>query len=52
MRCDLSAHREQLLAYLELVITEGDWLNDFLTHLPLECQPVVQHLGEWLAILL
>lgn len=38
-----------LLRYLAIVITDGDWLNDWLTHLPADIAPAVQTVGQFIA---
>lgn len=38
-----------LTKYLNMSFTEGDALNDWLTHLPEGVRPVVQAFGEWQA---
>lgn len=41
-----------LARYLAIVITDGDYLNDWLSHLPVEIQGSVQDVGYWIAGLL
>ena len=38
-----------LARYVAVVVAEGDWLNDWLTHLPRVVQPVVQTIGQLIA---
>jgi hypothetical protein len=52
MNCQLQPHLPALRAYLDHVLTDGDYRNDWLTHLPLECQPVVEIIGHWLSLLI
>lgn len=40
-----------LVRYIAAVVDDGDYLNDWLTHLPLHWRPVVQELGEALAVI-
>ena len=35
--------------YFAIVITDGDWLNDWLTHLPTELAPHVIEVGKFIA---
>jgi phage-related protein len=35
-----------LIGYFRFVIQDGDYLNDFLTHLPDSIQPIVKSIGE------
>jgi hypothetical protein len=37
------------LAYLAAVLDDGDYLNDWLTHLPAIVRPVVLALGQLIA---
>jgi hypothetical protein len=41
-----------LIRYFAWVIVDGDWLNDWLTHLPVAAQPWVIELGKEVAQLL
>lgn len=41
-----------LVKYLAFTISEGDWLNDWLTHLPHDMQPHVEAVGHWLVTLI
>lgn len=41
-----------LLKYFAVVLTDGDWMNDWITHLPLEIHDCTQQLGHWIAITL
>jgi hypothetical protein len=52
MNCQLQPHLPALRAYLDHVLTDGDALNDWLTHLPLECQQPVYYIGAWLSLLI
>lgn len=38
-----------LIRYLAVIMVDGDWLNDWLTHLPADWQPTVQAIGELVA---
>lgn len=38
-----------LLRYLAFVIVEGDPLNDWLTHLPVDLAPHVEVVGDFIA---
>lgn len=40
------------LAYLAAVLTDGDTLNDWLTHLPTIARPLVLALGQLLAAII
>lgn len=39
----------ELIKYFAFVISEGDWLNDWLTHLPPTIADAAQVIGYWLA---
>lgn len=41
-----------LVQYLAFVLVEGDWLNDWLTHLPIIYQPLVRGIGQAIAMVL
>lgn len=41
-----------LLRYVAFTLSEGDYLNDWLTHLPAGWQPVVLEIGKQLAEIL
>lgn len=41
-----------LARYLAIVLTDGDALNDWLTHLPTAIAPYAQAIGELIAHLL
>jgi hypothetical protein len=41
-----------LLRYLAFTISEGDWLNDWLTHLPETWRPTLIEIGKQLAQLM
>ena len=41
-----------LLRYLAIVITDGDYLNDWLTHLPSDVAPHVMEVGKFIATLI
>ena len=41
-----------LARYFAIVITDGDYLNDWLTHLPTELAPHVQEVGWFVASIL
>lgn len=38
-----------LLRYFAFVIAEGDWKNDWLTHLPVDLAPHVEVVGHFIA---
>jgi hypothetical protein len=38
-----------LMRYFAFVVVEGDWANDWLTHLPSDLAPHVMVIGEWMA---
>lgn len=38
-----------LIRYFAAVVEDGDYRNDWLTHLPLEIVDATRTLGEWLA---
>ena len=40
------------LKYLAIVATDGDWANDWLTHVPASVAPHLEAVGQWLALLL
>ena len=38
--------------YMLIVLTDGDWANDWLTHLDPAIQPAVMQVGEWISTLI
>jgi hypothetical protein len=38
-----------ILRYLMVVLVDGDWLNDWLTHVPAELQPHLLEVGKFIA---
>lgn len=43
-------HLLDLVRYFAIVITDGDWANDWLTHLPTTIRPAVEIVGQFIAI--
>lgn len=41
-----------LLRYFAIIVLEGDWANDWLTHLPEHIRPETMELGKYLAAIL
>jgi hypothetical protein len=35
-----------ILYYLYFVILDGDWLNDWLTHMPPTVRAIMEHIGK------
>lgn len=40
-----------LIRYLAFTIVEGDHLNDWLTHIPVDLQPMVESVGYALTLM-
>jgi hypothetical protein len=40
---------DALLNYIHAVLIDGDWMNDWLTHLPAEWVPTIMWIGQLLA---
>ncbi len=43
---------EALQNYLQFVHLEGDWLNDWATHIPVLIRPIVIIVGQFIAYLI
>lgn len=43
---------QALIGYFSIVISDGDAMNDWLTNLPLSIQPIVESIGNFLAVIL
>jgi hypothetical protein len=43
-------HLVDLAKYIAICITDGDWANDWLTHLPVAIRPAVETIGQWIAL--
>ncbi len=41
-----------LARYLAFVLVDGDYLNDWITHLPEIYQPIVQGIGQVIAVII
>lgn len=40
-----------LFYYVLAILEDGDYLNDWLTHVPFFVRPGVEFIGHWLALL-
>ena len=38
--------------YLYFVVADGDWLNDWLTHMPMWLRPIMEYIGKVIDALL
>ena len=38
--------------YFAIVIEDGDWLNDWLTHMPVMIRPLIAAIGQLIALLI
>lgn len=43
---------DALREYFGIVVSDGDWLNDWLTHLPEFLRPIVAMVGYLLSLIL
>ena len=45
-------HLIAFLKYISVVVVEGDWANDWITHLPEWVQPHLAEVGKFLATII
>lgn len=45
-------HLLAFLKYISVVVVEGDWANDWITHLPEWVQPHLAEVGKFLATII